>query len=182
YSSIIELKIVNEYTKLAKNKNITVKDKIELNPQINIKEKKPELYSQLEYVDKQLNKERLTEFINILFSDNHSKFEESKEKVMGLKSNIIKQMLEEDNISKYIVTENNKAHNLGSLIDSNFFGLYYDTEELELFISVIKKSMKNKTLGKIDEFKINQLIDSLNNLIQNSSRAKNLIELTEPKE
>lgn len=162
YVLIIEEKILQEYVEVAKSENTTVEYKIESNPQIDLKEKNPELLKKLKDIDRQLNRERLSEFIEILFSGNRSGINEAKLKVSSIKSNIIKQMLEEDTINKYIVIDNNKSQYFKELIDSAYIDLNSDIDEHKTFISDLNYSFKNKQLGKIDTFKIKQLIESLN--------------------
>ncbi|EPA0858757.1 P-loop NTPase fold protein [Enterococcus hirae] len=162
YVLIIEEKILQEYVEVAKSENTTVEYKIESNPQIDLKEKNPELLKKLKDIDRQLNRERLSEFIEILFSGNRSEINEAKLKVSSIKSNIIKQMLEEDTINKYIVIDNNKSQYFKELIDSAYIDLNSDIDEHKTFISDLNYSFENKQLGKIDTFKIKQLIESLN--------------------
>ena len=99
YVLVIEEKILQKYVEVAKSESTIVEHKIESNPQIDLKEKNPELLEKLKDIDRQLNRERLSEFIEILFSGNRSRINEAKLKVSSIKSNIIKQMLEEDTIN-----------------------------------------------------------------------------------
>ncbi|MGG5325750.1 hypothetical protein IGJ83_003391 [Enterococcus pernyi] len=162
YVLVIEEKILQKYVEVAKSESTTVEHMIESNPQIDLKEKNPELLEKLKDIDRQLNRERLSEFIEILFSGNRSRINEAKLKVSSIKSNIIKQMLEEDTINKYIVTDNNKSQYFTELIDSAYIVLNSDIDEHKTFISALNYSFENKQLGKIDTFKIRQLIESLN--------------------
>ncbi len=81
YVLVIEEKILQKYVEVAKSESTTVEHKIESHPQIDLKEKNPELLEKLKDIDRQLNRERLSEFIEILFSGNRSRINEAKLKV-----------------------------------------------------------------------------------------------------
>lgn len=168
YIKLIEEKICKEYEKSARIEKTTVEEKIVLNPQIDIKGKNQELFLKLKEIDRKLNKQRLVEFIDCVFVNNKLKLQNAKDSIYNLKSELIKQMLEEDTVSKYIVKENNNADNLSELFDSKFYLVYEDVESLKAFISSIEKSLENKRLGRIDTYKVKCLIDSLNKLLKNS--------------
>lgn len=176
YTQIIEEKICDEYEKIARIDRVTAREKIMLNPQLNIKSKKTMLYQRIIEIDLRLNKQELIKFIDIIFSNDKRKLHKSKENISIMKSQLIRQMIEEDTVNKCIVIENNNADNLADLLDSKFFTVYDDVEPLKDFVSSIQKEMKEKKLGRIDTFKINLLLDSLNKLIDNAPIIQELFE------
>lgn len=176
YTHIIEEKICDEYEKIARIDRVTAREKIMLNPQINIKSKKTVLYQRILKIDLQLNKQELIKFIDIIFSNDKRKLHKAKENISTMNSQLIRQMIEEDTVNKCIVIENNNADNLADLLDSKVFTVYDDVEPLKDFVSSIQKQMEEKKLGRIDTFKINLLLDSLNRLIDSAPRVQELIE------
>lgn len=176
YTEVIEEQILKEYEKVARTEHTTVEEKVKLNPHIDIKEKKPELFQKLKEIDRRLNQQRLIEFIEIVFTNDKVELQKAKDNMSHLKFQLIRQMLEEETVTKYIVIENNNADNLSDLLDSKYFLSFEDDDSVKRFMASIEENMKKKKLGKIDSYKINRLLDSLSKLIINIPKMEDLLE------
>ncbi|MEI5995281.1 hypothetical protein A5880_002871 [Enterococcus sp. 4G2_DIV0659] len=71
----------------------------------------------------------------------------------------------EDSISRYIVTDNNKADLLWQFINSRDFHAN-EVEDVEMFLKEILDKKDETDLGRVDCFKIKQLTESLELLIE----------------
>lgn len=176
YAGIIEEKICKEYEKVARTEHATVEEKVRFNPLIDIEEKKPDLFLQLKEIDRHINQQRLIDFIEIMFTNDKAELQKAKENISNLKFQLIRQMLEEDTVNKYIVIENNNADNLTDLLDSKFFLSYEDKDSIKKFMTSIEDNMKKKKLGKIDSYKVSRLLDSLSKLIDDLPVIEDLVE------
>lgn len=176
YADIIEEKICKEYEKVARTEHATVEEKVKFNPHIDIEEKKPDLFLQLKEIDRHINQQRLIEFIEIIFTSDKAELQKAKENISNLKFQLMRQMLEEGTVNKYIVIENNNADNLTDLLDSKFFLTYEDTDSIKRVITSIEDNMKKKKLGKIDSYKVSRLLDSLSKMIDDLPVIEDLVE------
>lgn len=82
-------------------------------------------------------------------------------------------MLEADSINRFIVTDNNKADLLWQYINSEYLRISNskdfhagEIDDIKQFLKIINSKLDKINIGRIDHFKIKQLVESLEKLIE----------------
>ncbi|EKJ3575936.1 hypothetical protein PID85_002518, partial [Enterococcus faecalis] len=139
----------------------------------NIKKEKPKLLEEFKKIDNKIVEDRMKLFIDSLFNENYEVLRNLKQSGFLIKNNIFKAMLEADSINRYIVTDNNKADLLWKYINSQYLRISNakdfhagELEDIELFLKELNSKADKTNLGRIDHFKIEQLVESLEKLIE----------------
>lgn len=169
---VIETKLIESYSTV-NEVGMDLVDEFYIHGIPNIKLERPELYQSLKDVDNQRKKIMNSEFIKYLFNDEHEELYNAKQNGFLRNTNIFKVMLEHGSIDEFIMIENNKSDLLWRFINSEYLRISnakdFHGEEIEdiyQFLNEIKAKMEKTKLGRIDRFKINQLIESLEQLIE----------------
>lgn len=173
YSEIIDSKLIDLYRSEGVNNYIDLADTFYLSGFSNIKQEKSELFEEFEKIDKEINEDKMEMFLDSLFNGDHEILSDLKESGFLIKNNIFKAILEKDSISRYIVTDNNKADLFSRYINSEYLRIINakdfhaeEVEDIKLVIEKINCKLYEKEVGRIDLFKINQLVESLEKLIE----------------
>ena len=110
-------------------------------------------------LDSELRKKKLEKFVTTLFTKTYNEvYILLNDPSIQLKE-LLRLMLDLNSIEKYIVVPNNLSDNLWELIKA---GKLDHTEENDVadFLDKLKRTKENKSLGKIDTFKVEQLIEA----------------------
>ncbi|EIX0501530.1 hypothetical protein MGY74_002530 [Enterococcus faecalis] len=173
YSKIIESKLKELYYLIGKEEDIDLIDDFFMAGFSNIKQEKPELYEAFKQIDARIIDDKMKNFLDSLFNQNYEVLRSMKQSSFLLHNNIFKAMLRTDSIGRYIVADNNKADLLWKFINSEYLRISNakdfhanEVEDIEKFLNEILKRMDETDLGRIDRFKIKQLIESLEKLIE----------------
>jgi len=173
YSEIIESKLTDLYYFESLNDDTDLADRFFMSGFSNVKQEKNELFEALKQIDNKKVKDKMETFLDSLFNEDYEVLRNMKKSQFLLKNNIFRAMLEADSISRYIVTVNNKADLLWQYINSEYLRVSNakdfhagEVEDINLFLGKIKSELDKISLGRIDRFKINQLVDSLEKLIE----------------
>lgn len=173
YSEIIESKLIESYHAEGVNEDMDLVDRFFMSGFSNIEREKPKLLEELKQIDNKIVEDKMKLFLDSLFNENREVFHSLKQSGFLIKNNIFKAMLEADSISCYIVTDNNKADLLWQYINSEYLRIsnakdFYagEIEDIKLFLKGINSKSEKIRLGRIDHFKIKQLVESLNKLIE----------------
>lgn len=173
YSEIIESKLIDLYHSESVNNDMDLVDRFFMSGFSNIKKEKPKLLEEFKKIDNKIVEDRMKLFIDSLFNENYEVLRNLKQSGFLIKNNIFKAMLEADSINRYIVTDNNKADLLWKYINSEYLRISNakdfhagELEDIELFLKELNSKADKTNLGRIDHFKIEQLVESLEKLIE----------------
>jgi hypothetical protein len=173
YSRIIESKLLDLYHSESVNDNWDSVDIFSMSGFSNIKNEKPELFDAFKKIDNEIVEEKMKIFLDSLFNEKYEVLRNLKQSGFLIKNNIFKAMLDADSISRYIVTDNNKADLLWQYINSEYLRINNakdfhagEIEDIKLFLKIINSKSEKRRLGRIDHFKIKQLVESLEKLIE----------------
>ncbi len=173
YSEIIESKLIESYYAESVNDDMDLVDRFFMSGFSNIKEEKPKLFEEFKQIDNKIVEDKMKLFLDSLFNENYEVFRRLKQSGFLISNNIFKAMLEADSISCYIVTDNNKADLLWQYINSEYIRISNakdfragEIEDIKLFLKKINSKSEKISLGRIDHFKIKQLVESLEKLIE----------------
>lgn len=173
YSEIIESKLIDLYHSESVNNDMDLVDRFFMSGFSNIKKEKPKLLEEFKKIDNKIVEDRMKLFIDSLFNENYEVLRNLKQSGFLIKNNIFKAMLEADSINRYIVTDNNKADLLWKYINSQYLRISNakdfhagELEDIELFLKELNSKADKTNLGRIDHFKIEQLVESLEKLIE----------------
>lgn len=173
YSEIIESKLIESYYAESVNDDMDLVDRFFMSGFSNIKEEKPKLFEEFKQIDNKIVEDKMKLFLDSLFNENYEVFRRLKQSGFLISNNIFKAMLEADSISCYIVTDNNKADLLWQYINSEYLRISNakdfragEIEDIKLFLKKINSKSEKISLGRIDHFKIKQLVESLEKLIE----------------
>lgn len=173
YSEIIESKLIDLYHSESVNDDMDLVDRFFMSGFSNIKKEKPKLLEEFKQIDNKIVEDRMKLFIDSLFNENYEVLRNLKQSGFLIKNNIFKAMLEADSINRYIVTDNNKADLLWKYINSEYLRISNakdfhagELEDIELFLKELNSKADKTNLGRIDHFKIEQLVESLEKLIE----------------
>lgn len=138
----------------------------------NLKNEKPEFFASLKQIDNQIIRSKTKVLIDAMFNDDYERVRTLKEKGLLSNNNIFQFMLSDGTIDRYIVTNSSKADLLCHFINSEYLRVSNakefhsgEVEAIELFSKEINSKMNKVNLGRIDNFKINQLIEALEKLV-----------------
>lgn len=173
YSEIIESELIDLYHSESVNDDMDLVDRFFMSGFSNIKKEKPKLLEEFKQIDNKIVEDRMKLFIDSLFNENYEVLRNLKQSGFLIKNNIFKAMLEADSINRYIVTDNNKADLLWKYINSEYLRISNakdfhagELEDIELFLKELNSKADKTNLGRIDYFKIEQLVESLEKLIE----------------
>lgn len=173
YSEIIESKLIDLYHSESVNNDMDLVDRFFMSGFSNIKKEKPKLLEEFKKIDNKIVEDRMKLFIDSLFNENYEVLRNLKQSGFLIKNNIFKAMLEADSINRYIMTDNNKADLLWKYINSQYLRISNakdfhagELEDIELFLKELNSKADKTNLGRIDHFKIEQLVESLEKLIE----------------
>lgn len=173
YSEIIESKLIESYHAESVNEDMDLVDRFFMSGFSNLEREKPKLLEEFKQIDNKIVEDKMKLFLDSLFNENHEVFHSLKQSGFLIKNNIFKAMLEADSISCYIVTDNNKADLLWQYINSEYLRISNakdfhagEIEDIKLFLKRINSKSEKIRLGRIDHFKIKQLVESLKKLIE----------------
>lgn len=173
YSEIIENKLKELYLLVAADESIDLVDRFFMSGFTNIKQEKPKLVEAFKQIDNQITEDKIKIFLDSLFNEKYEVLRSMKQSGFLLNNNIFKAMLADESIDYYIVTDNNKADILWQFINSEYLRISNskdfharEVEDIKLFLKRVSSKMDKTNLGRIDRFKIIQLIESLKDLIE----------------
>ncbi|EOT49444.1 MULTISPECIES: P-loop NTPase fold protein [Enterococcus] len=176
YLETIETKMLNTYNSEDLEINENVADIFFLSGFTNIKVENPDLFEKFEKIKNKKYEKKAEVFIINLFDDNHEEVRKYKRSTLSTNINIFEVMLNMNVIDEYIVKKMNKADILWQYIRENYLNISNskdfhgkEVEDVKLFLSEINEKLANSDLGKIDNFKIKQLKESLEELIEHLS-------------
>ncbi|EOE09404.1 P-loop NTPase fold protein [Enterococcus faecalis] len=174
YIDIIESKIIESYSN--DNQNIDMLEKFFMRGINNIKSERPEFYKRLKKVEEQRKTSDINRFIETLFTEGIASIVEQVRSGLLINNNLFSAIICGHFIEDYIVTDNNKADILWQLIRSEYLNISnakdFHSEEvgdIQSLLTKIKNAEREKSLGKIDNYKIKQLNESLEQLIEHLS-------------
>lgn len=172
YLEVIETKLIESYSNV-NEVGLDLVDEFYIHGIPNIKLERPELFQSLKDVDNQRKNIKNSEFIKHLFNDEHEELYNAKQNGFLLDTNIFKVMLEHGSIDEFIMIENNKSDLLWRFINSEYLRISNakdfhgeEIEEIYQFLNEIKAKKEKTKLSRIDRFKIKQLTESLEQLIE----------------
>lgn len=157
YEAVIETQMMEEYPKIIQKEQMDFDTMISVIHQVRIKKNHKKIYENLKALDSKLRKEKLEKFVTTLFTKTYNEvFILLNDPSIQLKE-LLRLMLDLNSIEKYIVVPNNLSDNLWELIRA---GKLDHTEKNDIvdFLDNLKMTKENKSLGKIDTFKLEQLI------------------------
>lgn len=176
YLETIETKMLNTYNSEDLEINENVADIFFLSGFTNIKVENPDLFEKFEKIKNKKYEKKAEVFIINLFDDNHEEVRKYKRSTLSTNINIFEVMLNMNVIDEYIVKKMNKADIFWQYIRENYLNISNskdfhgkEVEDVKLFLSEINEKLANSDLGKIDNFKIKQLKESLEELIEHLS-------------
>ncbi|MFS1234481.1 P-loop NTPase fold protein [Enterococcus lactis] len=173
YSEIIESKLIDLYHSESVKDGMDSVDRFFMSGFSNIKKEKPKMLEAFRQIDNKIVEDKMKTFLESLFNENYEVLRNLKQSGFLIKNNIFKAMLEADSINRYIVTDNNKADLLWQYINSEYLRISNardfhagEIEDVKLFLKKINSKSDKISLGRIDHFKIKQLVESLEKLIE----------------
>lgn len=173
YSEIIENKLIALYCYESLNDDTDLVDRFYRSGFSNVKQEKSELFKAFKQIDNKKVKDKMKMFLDGLFNEDYEVLRNMKQSVFLLKNNIFEAMLEAESISRYIVTDDNKADLLWKYINSEYLRFSNakdfhagEIDDIRLFLEEINNKSEKISLGRIDHFKIKQLVESLEKLIE----------------
>lgn len=173
YSEIIESKLTDIYISVATGESVNLVDSFFMSGFENIKKEKPKLLEAFKRIDNQIDTDKIKKFLDSLFNENYEELRTMKQNGFLLNNNIFKAMLVDESIDQYIVTDDNKADLLWHFINSEYLRISNsrdfhsgEIEDVKSFLKEIRDKMDETNLGRIDGFKVRQLIESLEKLIE----------------
>lgn len=173
YSDIIESKLIDLYHSESVKDGMDSVDRFFMSGFSNIKKEKPKMLEAFRQIDNKIVEDKMKTFLESLFNENYEVLRNLKQSGFLIKNNIFKAMLEADSINRYIVTDNNKADLLWQYINSEYLRISNakdfhagEIEDVKLFLKKINSKSDKISLGRIDHFKIKQLVESLEKLIE----------------
>ncbi|EGO6085521.1 P-loop NTPase fold protein [Enterococcus faecalis] len=173
YSEIIESRLIDLYHSESVKGSMDSVDRFFMSGFSNIKKEKPKMLEAFRQIDNKIVEDKMKTFLESLFNENYEVLRNLKQSGFLIKNNIFKAMLEADSINRYIVTDNNKADLLWQYINSEYLRISNakdfhagEIEDVKLFLKKINSKSDKISLGRIDRFKIKQLVESLEKLIE----------------
>ncbi|XUB31104.1 hypothetical protein IGJ76_001011 [Enterococcus sp. DIV0175] len=173
YSEIIENKLIALYCYESLNDDTDLADRFYRSGFSNVKQEKSELFKAFKQIDNKKVKDKMKMFLDGLFNEDYEVLRNMKQSGFLLKNNIFEAMLETESISRYIVTDDNKADLLWQYINSEYLRISNakdfhagEVDDIKLFLEEINNKSEKISLGRIDLFKINQLVETLEELIE----------------
>ncbi|SLM97417.1 hypothetical protein FM106_13980 [Brachybacterium faecium] len=173
YSEIIESKLIDSYQSASVNDDIDLVDVSFMSGFSNIKNEKPKLLEEFRQIDNKIIEEKMKIFLESLFNENNEVLRNLKQSGLLTNNNIFKAMLEADSINRFIVTDNNKADLLWQYINSEYLRISNskdfhagEIDDIKQFLKIINSKLDKINIGRIDHFKIKQLVESLEKLIE----------------
>lgn len=170
YIDLFKKKLIYRYSQEEKS-YIDLVDKFFIRGVPNIKTEQPDLYQSLKDVDNERRKDSVNEFLEELFNNDLKNLGDLLQSGILLKNNIFENILHQGFVDRYIVTTNNTADLFWQLIRSEYIQIANVKElhknelnDIKLLLTEIKIKVGETALGRIDSFKIKQLIDSLEEL------------------
>lgn len=171
YIDLIESKIIESYSN--NGQNIDILEEFFMKGINNIKSERPEFYKRLKNVEEQRKTDDINNFVETLFTEGIDSIVEQVRSGLLTNNNLFTAIICGHFIEDYIVTDNNKADILWQLIRSEYLNISnakdFHSEEvgdIRNLLTKIKTAESEKSLGKIDSFKIKQLNESLEQLIE----------------
>lgn len=172
YSEIIETKLKQKYLSIDPGEDIDLVDEFFISGFSDIKHEKPEFFEQFKLIDNQRNIDKTKYFLDCLFNEKNEELIPLRRNGFLMENNIFKAMLIDESIDNYIVVEDSKADMLWKLVNSEYLRVSNskdfhagEVEDIKLLLKEINYRFKHKNFGRIDCFKIKQLIESLEKLI-----------------
>ncbi|WP_420720700.1 P-loop NTPase fold protein [Enterococcus faecalis] len=171
YIDLIESKIIESYSN--NDQNIDMHEEFFMKGINDIKSERPEFYKRLKKVEEQRKTDDINNFIETLFTEGIDSIVEQVRSGLLINNNLFTAVICGHFIEDYIVTDNNKADILWQLIRSEYLNISNakdfhseEVEDIQSLLTKIKVAESEKSLGKIDSFKIKQLNKSLEQLIE----------------
>lgn len=171
YIDLIESKIIESYSN--NGQNIDILEEFFMKGINNIKSERPKFYKRLKNVEEQRKTDDINNFVETLFTEGIDSIVEQVRSGLLTNNNLFTAIICGHFIEDYIVTDNNKADILWQLIRSEYLNISnakdFHSEEvgdIRNLLTKIKTAESEKSLGKIDSFKIKQLNESLEQLIE----------------
>ncbi|TFJ40468.1 hypothetical protein CKN73_09150 [Carnobacterium divergens] len=172
YSKTIESKLKAQYSSSDPDGHSDLASEIFKSSFSNIKQEKPKLFEQFKLIENQRNIDKTKYFIECLFNEKDEEIINMKQSGFLSSNNIFRAMLEGEVIDKYIVLDNNKADILWQFINSEYLRISNakdfhakEIDDINLFLKDVINKLEQADLGRIDYFKIKQLIESLEKLL-----------------
>ncbi|BCA86265.1 hypothetical protein EsVE80_17880 [Enterococcus saigonensis] len=170
YIELFKEKLIYRYSQEEKP-YIDLVDKFFIRGVPNIKTEQPDLYQSLKDIDNERRKDSVNEFLEGLFANDLKNLSDLLQSGILLKNNIFEIILHQGFVDRYIVTTNNTADLFWQLIRSEYLRISNVKElhknelnDIKLLLTEIKTKVGETELGRIDYFKIKQLIESLEEL------------------
>lgn len=174
YSEIIENKLKELYRIEKINNDYDVVEQLIFSGFSNITSERPEFINEMKKIGNQVVRDSVRELLIAIFDDERVKMNLMKQKVLPGTINIFEAILADDIIDNYIVTENNSADRLWQYINANYLHITNikdfhasEVKDIQELLKRIELKQKNASLGRVDNFKITQLNNSLKELVEN---------------
>lgn len=174
YSEKIEYKLIEKYKEM--DSSIDLKENLLLTGLSHLSSKLEEVLIKLEPISKEKMKYQSLSLVHAIFENDYVKLSELKNSIGIFKLNIFETLMEEELIEKYVTAENNKADLLDFYIRAEYLQIinakeFHEQElaDIKNLLQKVKTKLQTLKLGRIDTFKINELINTLDKLIAHLS-------------